>query len=109
VHVAADGKRYLVIHGDVFDVVIRHAQWLALLGDWAYGAALALSTRINTVRRMFGFTYWSLSAWAKLRVKNAVNFIGRFEETLAAEARRLGVDGSSAATYIARPSAICTV
>ena len=93
VHEAADGRRYLVIHGDAFDMVIRHARWLAFLGDWAYEVALALSTRINIVRRRLGFTYWSLSAWAKARVKNAVNFIGRFEETLAAEARRHGVDG----------------
>ncbi|MGN6144781.1 MAG: UDP-2,3-diacylglucosamine diphosphatase, partial [Mesorhizobium sp.] len=92
-HVAADGKRYLIIHGDVFDVVVRHARWLAYFGDWAYVTALALSMRVNAVRRFFGLTYWSLSAWAKHKVKNAVNFIGRFEETLAAEARRRGVDG----------------
>jgi UDP-2,3-diacylglucosamine pyrophosphatase LpxH len=92
-HDAADGRRYLVMHGDAFDLVVRHARWLAFLGDWAYVAALALSTRINVVRRRLGFTYWSLSAWAKARVKNAVSFIGRFEETLAAEAKRHGVDG----------------
>jgi UDP-2,3-diacylglucosamine pyrophosphatase LpxH len=92
-HVAADGKRYLVIHGDAFDMVVRHAKWLAFLGDWAYEIALALSTRINWVRRKLGFTYWSLSAWAKRTVKNAVNYISRFEETLAAEAERHGVDG----------------
>ena len=86
VHEAADGKRYLVIHGDVFDMVVRHAKWLAFLGDWAYEIALAISTRINWVRRKLGFTYWSLSAWAKRPVKKAVNYIGRFEETLAAEA-----------------------
>ena len=40
-HEAADGKRYLVIHGDQFDVVVRHARWLALLGDWAYSTALS--------------------------------------------------------------------
>jgi UDP-2,3-diacylglucosamine pyrophosphatase LpxH len=92
-HDAADGRRYLVMHGDAFNLVVRHARWLAFLGDWAYVAALALSTRINIVRRRLGFTYWSLSAWAKARVKNAVSFIGRFEETLAAEAKRHGVDG----------------
>lgn len=92
-HEAADGKRYLVIHGDIFDVVVRHARWLAYFGDWAYEIALRLSTHINLIRRKLGFTYWSLSAWAKLKVKNAVNFIGKFEETLAAEAQRQGVDG----------------
>ena len=93
IHEAADGRRYLVVHGDVYDAVIRHARWLALLGDWAYVAALAVSTQINLVRRKLGFTYWSLSAWAKKKVKNAVNFIGRFEETLAAESRKQNVDG----------------
>ncbi len=93
VHQAADGRRYLVVHGDEFDVVIRHARWLALLGDWAYVTALALSTRINLARRRLGLTYWSLSAWAKQRVKNAVSFIGRFEAVLAADAARRGVDG----------------
>lgn len=93
IHEAADGKRYLVIHGDAFDIVVRHARWLAFFGDWAYEVALALSTWINRARRRLGLTYWSLSAWAKLKVKNAVNFIGRFEETLASEAKRQGVDG----------------
>ena len=93
IHEAADGKRYLVIHGDAFDIVVRHARWLAFLGDWAYEVALAVSTRINLIRRRLGLTYWSLSAWAKLKVKDAVNFIGRFEETLACEAERQGVDG----------------
>lgn len=93
VHEAADGMRYLVIHGDIFDVVVRHARWLAYFGDWAYEAALKLSTYINLIRRKFGFTYWSLSAWAKQKVKNAVNFIGKFEETLTAEAQRHDVDG----------------
>ena len=93
VHVAADGKRYLVVHGDLFDVVIRHARWLALLGNNAYDLAISLNTRFNAIRRTFGLTYWSLSQWAKLKVKNAVNFIGEYESTLAAEARRRGVDG----------------
>jgi len=93
IHVAADGKRYLVIHGDLFDVVIRHARWLALLGDKAYDLAIWCNTALNIVRRRLGFTYWSLSQWAKLKVKNAVNFIGQYERTIAAEAQRHGVDG----------------
>jgi UDP-2,3-diacylglucosamine pyrophosphatase LpxH len=92
-HETADGKRYLVIHGDQFDLVVRHARWLALLGDGAYTAALFINTQLNNVRRKLGLTYWSLSSWAKLRVKNAVNYISRFEELLAAEARRQDADG----------------
>ncbi len=93
IHHGADGKRYLIIHGDHFDMVVRHARWLALTGDWAYGTALTLNTYLNHVRRRLGLTYWSLSAWAKLKVKNAVNYIGRFEELLAAEARRYDTHG----------------
>jgi UDP-2,3-diacylglucosamine pyrophosphatase LpxH len=92
-HLSADGKRYLVIHGDLFDVVIRHARWLALLGNSAYDLAIWLNTYFNAIRRGLGLTYWSLSQWAKLKVKNAVNFIGEYEKALSAEARRRGVDG----------------
>ncbi len=92
-HQGADGRRYLVIHGDHFDLVVTQARWLAHLGDKAYTLALALNTIFNRVRRTLGFPYWSLSKWAKLKVKNAVSYIGEFERTLAAEARRHGADG----------------
>lgn len=93
IHLTADGRRFLVMHGDQFDVVIRHVPWLALLGDQAYRSALFVNRCFNVARRRLGFTYWSLSSWAKLRVKNAVSFIGRFEDCLADEARRHGADG----------------
>ena len=93
VHETADGRRFLVIHGDQFDVVVRHAKWLAFFGDWAYETALWANTWLNRARRRMGFPYWSLSAWAKLKVKNAVNFIGKFEEALAGEAAEHQLDG----------------
>jgi len=93
IHETADGRRLLVIHGDQFDVVVTHARWLALLGDWAYELALWSNTITNRIRRSWGLPYWSFSQWAKLKVKKAVNFIGDFETTLAAKARREGVDG----------------
>jgi UDP-2,3-diacylglucosamine pyrophosphatase LpxH len=93
IHIAADGKRYLVIHGDLFDVVIQHARWLALLGNKSYDLAISINTNFNRIRRLLGLPYWSLSKWLKLKVKNAVNFIGEFERTLKGEARRHRVDG----------------
>jgi UDP-2,3-diacylglucosamine pyrophosphatase LpxH len=93
IHCARSGRRYLVIHGDLFDLVITQARWLALLGGKAYDLAIALNTHFNAARRFFGMPYWSLSQWVKLKVKNAVNFISAFEETLAAEAARQGADG----------------
>ncbi len=93
VHTTAQGKTYLVIHGDQFDVVVAHAKWLAHVGDWAYRFALRVNVVINWVRRRLGLTYWSLSAWAKHKVKNAVSVIGRFEEALTLEAHETGADG----------------
>lgn len=93
VHTAADGRRYLVTHGDLFDIVIRHARWLAYVGDKAYDLAILANTLFNRLRRALDLPYWSLSKWAKLKVKNAVNFIGDFEDVLIREAQRHGVDG----------------
>lgn len=93
VHEAASGKRYVVMHGDEFDVVVRTAKWLAVLGDHGYEFALWLNNPLNWVRRHLGFGYWSLSAYLKNRVKQAVSFIGAYEQAVAEEARRLGADG----------------
>ncbi|WP_315707104.1 MULTISPECIES: UDP-2,3-diacylglucosamine diphosphatase [unclassified Bradyrhizobium] len=93
VHTGTDGRRYLVIHGDIFDLVVQNARWLAHLGDRAYDFAIQMNRFVNFFRRMFGVPYWSLSQWAKQKVKNAVNYIGAFETALAAEARRYGCDG----------------
>jgi UDP-2,3-diacylglucosamine pyrophosphatase LpxH len=92
-HTTADGKRLLIIHGDQFDVVVKHARWLAFLGDGAYDFALWANLWFNKIRRALGFSYWSLSAWAKLKVKNAVSFIGDYELALAEAARRHQADG----------------
>ena len=93
IHETVNGRKYLIMHGDQFDIVVCNARWLALLGDWAYQLAIVANTWFNKVRKIYGVGYWSLSAWAKMKVKNAVNFIGDFEKTLAGEARRRGFDG----------------
>jgi UDP-2,3-diacylglucosamine pyrophosphatase LpxH len=93
VHTTAQGRRYVIMHGDEFDMVVRTAKWLALLGDRGYELALWLNNPLNWVRRHLGLGYWSLSAYLKNRVKKAVAFIGAFEEAVAAEARRREADG----------------
>jgi UDP-2,3-diacylglucosamine pyrophosphatase LpxH len=92
-HITADGKRLLITHGDAFDSVVRHAKILALLGDWAYTAALGVNRYFNQIRVKLGYPYWSLSAWLKLQVKEAVKAIDRFETALADDAHRRGFDG----------------
>lgn len=93
VHVTADGRRFLILHGDKFDGVIQYAKWLAVLGDKAYDISLFINELFNVLRRKLGYSYWSLSSYLKHRVKNAVNYISAFEQTLADEACRRQVDG----------------
>jgi len=93
VHTNADGRRFLVLHGDKFDQVVQHKPWLAVLGAHAYDLLLAINHRLNWVRRRLGLGYWSLAAYLKQRVKNAVNYIGDFEQVVADEAQAQGVDG----------------
>ncbi|MBP7702100.1 MAG: UDP-2,3-diacylglucosamine diphosphatase [Phenylobacterium sp.] len=93
IHETADGRRFLVLHGDEFDGVVQHARWLAFVGDYAYRALIAANTLFNRIRRRMGFGYWSLSAFLKTKVKNALQFVENFEAAVADEARRRGVDG----------------
>jgi UDP-2,3-diacylglucosamine pyrophosphatase LpxH len=93
VHVTGTQQRYLVMHGDEFDVIVRYAKWLAFMGDRSYEFALWLNAPLNWLRRKAGLGYWSLSAYLKSRVKTAVSFIGEFEDALTAEAAKRGVDG----------------
>ena len=93
VHVTADGRRLLVIHGDLFDAVVQGANWLAHVGDWLYMLTLRANRWFNHARARMGLPYWSLAQFLKHRVKNAVSYIGNFEEALAHEARRRDFDG----------------
>ncbi|MGI9086644.1 MAG: UDP-2,3-diacylglucosamine diphosphatase [Chthoniobacterales bacterium] len=92
IHTTADGRRILVIHGHELDAVVQNVRWLAFLGDVGYQFLLSLNPAINFVRRLFGQSYWSLSAYAKRRVKDAVNFIGEFEKAIVRYAERFEVD-----------------
>ena len=94
VHTTATGQKLWVIHGDHFDGVIQCAKWLAYVGDWLYELTLKLNRHLNSWRARMGLGYWSLSAYLKLKVKKAVNFISDFEVAVAQEAQRRGYDGA---------------
>lgn len=93
VHTTAEGKKYLVLHGDRFDGVIACAKWLAYVGDTLYTMILKFNRWTNALRARAGLPYWSLSQYLKLKVKNAVSYISAFETALAAEAKKKGLDG----------------
>ena len=92
-HDTADGRRLMVLHGDEFDAVMLAHRWLAFVGDAAYTLMMGLSRYVNAVRTRLGMPYWSLSKMAKHKVKNAVEFISRYEEVVAHAAAQRGVDG----------------
>jgi UDP-2,3-diacylglucosamine pyrophosphatase LpxH len=94
VHTAADGKRYLLIHGDEFDQVTRHHRWVAILGDIAYNGLVLANVWLSWLRRRLNRPgYWSLAGYAKRKVKSAVNFIFNFEDSVIQAARERGFDG----------------
>jgi UDP-2,3-diacylglucosamine pyrophosphatase LpxH len=93
VHRTADGRELLVLHGDEFDGVVKCSRWLAGLGLWTYDLLLWLNRYVNLVRRAFGFQYWSLAAYVKARISNAMQYIGKFESAAAFAARRREMDG----------------
>ena len=94
VHQLADGRRFLLLHGDEFDQITRHHRWVAVLGDVMYDLLVRLNSTISFVRRRMGITcYWSLAGYAKRRVKSALQFIFDFEDTALRAARQRGLDG----------------
>lgn len=93
IHVGVNGKLYLITHGDQFDIVMRNNKWLAHLGSWAYDVSIDLSGVVNKIRRMIGLPHWSLSAYLKYKVKESVNFIGDYEETLSKYVKSKKLDG----------------
>jgi len=93
VHTTADERRLLVLHGDEFDTIMLAHRWLAFVGDALYHVMMGLNGWVNAVRNGLGLPYWSLSKAAKHKVKNAVEFISKYEEVVARAASERGVDG----------------
>jgi UDP-2,3-diacylglucosamine pyrophosphatase LpxH len=94
VHETADGRRFLLIHGDEFDQVTRYHKWVAVLGDMAYNFLVRANGWLSRIRRTLGISgYWSLSGYAKRRVKKALQFIFDFEESVIHNIRQRGLDG----------------
>jgi UDP-2,3-diacylglucosamine pyrophosphatase LpxH len=93
IHTTLDGRKLLVVHGHELDTVVQNMGWLAHVGDIGYQLLLRLNAPVNFFRRLFGCGHWSLSAYVKSRVKNVVNFIGSFEESMVRFAADEGAQG----------------
>ncbi len=93
IHTNADGRRLLVTHGDKFDSVVRCSRAIAMVGSRLYDYLLKANHVVHSLRRRLNLPYWSLAAFLKHKVKNAVQFISNFEKAVAYETSRRGVDG----------------
>ncbi|MEI7839649.1 MAG: UDP-2,3-diacylglucosamine diphosphatase [Methylococcaceae bacterium] len=94
VHTTALGKRFLIVHGDEYDAVARHHKWLAKIGSVGYDWLIALNRFWRVFRRLFGIqSQFSLAAYIKFKVKNAVQFISDYEETIVHTLRNENLDG----------------
>lgn len=87
------GKKYYIIHGDIFDVVTTKIKWLSKLGSLGYDFILWLNKIYNSYREKRGLSYYSLSQVIKHKVKIAVSFISGFEEGLSQIAKDNKCDG----------------
>ena len=92
-YTAVNGKKYLVIHGDFFDVLMKDKKWLMHFGDTLYDSMIWFNIQFNRVRKLIGMNYWSLSKWLKDNTKQAVKFINRYEEYVAEYCENKGYDG----------------
>jgi UDP-2,3-diacylglucosamine pyrophosphatase LpxH len=93
VHETARGRRLLVVHGDEFDGAVRFSPALRFAGSALYAIVLAAAHVVTSVRRFAGLPHWSLATWLKSRVGTACEYVERFEQAAAAEARARGLDG----------------
>ncbi len=94
IHRGVDGRRYLVVHGDAFDLCLQTLPMLTRFGDWGYSLLLRINLLLCAINRFLGRTsQWSLSRAVKNRVKKVTRFIGEYEGILAASARARGMDG----------------
>lgn len=94
VHVAADGRRYLLLHGDEYDQVTAYHRWVSVLGDISYHWLVHVNRLLSLMRRKLGISgHWSLADYAKRNVLQAVSFISNFEESVVHSAKRHALDG----------------
>jgi UDP-2,3-diacylglucosamine pyrophosphatase LpxH len=94
IHTTAQGKRFLIVHGDEYDAVARHHKWLAKIGSVGYDWLIELNRFWRIFRRLFGIqSQFSLAAYIKFKVKNAVQFISDYEETIVHTLKNENLDG----------------
>jgi UDP-2,3-diacylglucosamine pyrophosphatase LpxH len=93
IHTAANGKKYLLLHGHQFDPISKYAPIISKLGDIGYHILLGLNGSINLYRKLLKKPYWSFSLWAKQKIKKMLSGIHHYEEEMTEYAKSLGCQG----------------
>lgn len=94
IHTTQQGKRFLIIHGDTFDTIARHHKWMAKLGSAGYDLLIQVNRYLRIIRRFLGIqSHFSLSAYIKYKVKNAVQFMSDYENSIVQTLKQENLDG----------------
>lgn len=95
VHLGIDGKKYLVVHGDMFDNLMRtkSGRFIMNFGDVAYDGLIYANKAVNSLRNLIGKPPWSLAKYLKRKAKTAANYIGDFEIQMVDYCKKKGYDG----------------
>lgn len=93
VHRTADGRRFIVVHGDKFEGVKSPAKWLATIGGYAYDCLVSVNGLVNGVRGRLRLNDWRFSSRVKTWARQAVQFVSNFEDGLACHAKELDCQG----------------
>ncbi|HWS27718.1 MAG TPA: UDP-2,3-diacylglucosamine diphosphatase [Xanthomonadales bacterium] len=93
IHRCADGRRYLVTHGDDFDGAVQAGGWQEWLGDHLYDYILAGNRVTQRMRQKLGMRYWSLAEFIKRQSVLAERYIDRYVEAAVTAATDRGLDG----------------
>ncbi|TPQ28852.1 UDP-2,3-diacylglucosamine diphosphatase [Methylomonas koyamae] len=94
IHTTAAGKRFLIVHGDEYDTIARHHRWLAKIGSVGYDWLIEINRFLRICQKLIGYrSHFSLAAFVKFKVKNAVQFISDYEESIVRTLKNQGLDG----------------
>jgi UDP-2,3-diacylglucosamine pyrophosphatase LpxH len=93
IHITADKRRFLVLHGHQLDGLIHFNRLLERTGARLYEGILGFNLYFNRIRRRLGFGYWSVAAFLKYRAKSAVRYVTKFEEGMVQLAAKANVHG----------------
>jgi UDP-2,3-diacylglucosamine pyrophosphatase LpxH len=92
-YTTATDKKFLIIHGDQFDIFLNDNRILCLIGSLAYDTLVVLNNWLSRLRKWLNLPYWSLSQYLKRKAKSATNVIEIFEIKMVDTIHKEGYDG----------------